>query len=277
MAQHRSVLEDEDAQRRAIFEAYRWKMVLLSLFILCNVLFLTAVLTVPANVVAYFFFAYGKTMEQIEGKEDQKTIQVCDRVGRAFLKFLDNHALTVKLVKYFLRIDTESYTATSMYMCHSHLLKFIERNFWVHIQKDRLTAIDNLLAKKMEKHKKKKANTFTEEEVFRFLNTDEQRSMYNFTLNQVKARGTDHIEQSFFIPFMVYMFNLKELVEQLCRETGGSGRIWRHHGNHPLGQSSVAKVPRTIAKILELPEVENAKLLSKEDEELISSSTTFSG
>eukprot|EP00727_Mastigamoeba_balamuthi_P001884 m51a1_g11693 hypothetical protein (434) ;mRNA; r:672-13317 len=47
--------------------------------------------------------ATGETMEQIEGEEDQKTVQAYNHVTcRAFLEFLDNHALMVELVKYFL-------------------------------------------------------------------------------------------------------------------------------------------------------------------------------
>lgn len=39
-----------------MFEAYRWKMILLALFIFCNVLFLTIIITFPSDIVSYIFF-----------------------------------------------------------------------------------------------------------------------------------------------------------------------------------------------------------------------------
>ena len=50
------VLNGQEAAER--FAAYRWKMILLALFIVANVVFLVLVLAAPARVVAYVFFGY---------------------------------------------------------------------------------------------------------------------------------------------------------------------------------------------------------------------------
>eukprot|EP00727_Mastigamoeba_balamuthi_P000809 m51a1_g10725 hypothetical protein (338) ;mRNA; r:259900-264481 len=77
----------------------------------------------------------------------------------------------IDLVKLFLRVDLDTYTATSMWTHRSHLLSYLKSEFWLKIKDTQLVGIDELITKKMDKHMKKKALAFSMDEVEQFLHT----------------------------------------------------------------------------------------------------------
>ncbi len=173
------------------------------------------------------------------------TIAARNKVGEKFLKFLGDRPFSIDHLKTFLRVDLDSYAATSMWTRRSHLLTFIQSEFWVEIRQEQLTCIDSLIKKKMDKHVKKKASAFTTEEIMAYLRTaddtpvnvrnklillfgtfslgrmaeitylnwediseDDANHAYNFVLKRCKSRGKDVKEQSFFVPFTVYGYDV---------------------------------------------------------------------
>ncbi len=146
----------------------------------------------------------------------------------------------------------------------------------------------------MENHEKKKAAAFTTNEVLAYLRKaddtplnvrnkiimlfgifslgrmeeitylnwedvteDEVNHAFNFVLKRCKTRGKETKEQRFFLPFTVYGYDVRSLIEKHRKNGDGCGRLWRRNNSEKeLGRTTIAETPRVVAKFLKLQNAE---------------------